>query len=424
LHSGSNAGTHARIGVYGRANAASIHDTIRVKSSQLASLCSVKYSISCCVCLPCFVVVHSSNVASPASATISLPSPAGQADQVAWHDYVRNLCFAEGIMPHPIPPSRPSLGTVVRTLTTSPASTTIVCPPPDMSSLNGSPPPTLRREVGRFNYDMSEWLERRNHRQSRRRHYWDQARVMGAPLPTFYDWDMVSDRSVQISVAPPQLYQRLSRSSMSQGGPVCDKEVSYTQPSAQQPRQHSIGQFPRRRRCNHRRRRQGNSSTWCVQSPEGTTHNQRPKRRAGHSAPQHESGIAIGQWAPEVSATSALPASSSTSWLPTPTRCVGSLQDNDACSFPLSTALPPVSPPEQSLQTDPQTIQRTVPRALVQPICTSPRSSPSSSTTNNEQTIATLLNTETVQTFVIVVSDDDEDDFDVPDSLLDDLEQQ
>jgi hypothetical protein len=322
-----------------------------------------------------------------------------------------------------MPPSRPSLGTLVRTLISSPASTLMGCPPPDMSSLNGSPPPTLQRGVGRFNYEMSEWLGRREQRQSIRRHYWDQARVMGAPLPTFYDWDVVGDRAVQISVAPPQLYQRSNRSSMSQGGPVCDKEVSYTQPSAQQPRQLSIDQFPRRRRPNHRRRRQGNSSTWCVQPPEGTTHNQQPKPRAGHSAPQHESSIATGQWAPEVSATSALPASSSTSWLPTPTRCVGSLQDSDACSFPSSTALPPVSPSEQSLQADPQAIQRTVPRALVQPICASPESSPSSATTNNEQTIARLLNTETVQTFAIVVSDDDEDDFNVLNSLLDDLEQ-
>jgi hypothetical protein len=158
--------------------------------------------------------------------TISSPSPAGQADQAAWRDYVRNLCFAEGIMPRPMSPSRPSLGIVVRTLTTGQASTTIGCPPPDMSSLNGSPPPTLRREVERFNYDMSEWLERRDHRQSRRRHYWDQVRVMGAPLPTFYDWDVVGDRSVQISVAPPQQYQRLNRSSMSQGGTVCDDELS------------------------------------------------------------------------------------------------------------------------------------------------------------------------------------------------------
>jgi hypothetical protein len=374
-------------------------------------------------CLPCFVVVHSNNVVSPASATISSPSPADQADQVAWRDYVMNLCFAEGIVPHLMPPSRPSLGTVVRTLTTSPASTTIWCPPPDMSSLNGSPPPTLRRQVGHFNYEMSEWLERRDQRQSRRRHYWNQTRVMGTPLPTFYDWDVVGDRAVQISVAPPQLYQRSNRSSRPQRGPVCDKEVSYTQLSAQQPRQLSTDQFPRRRRPNHRRRRQGNSSTWCVQPPEGTTHDQQPKRRAGHSAPQHESDIATGHWAPEVSATSALPASSSMSWLPTPTHGVGSLQDSDAGSFPSSTALPPVSPSEQSLQADPQAIQRTVPKALVQPIRASPESSPSSATTNNEQTIATLLNTEPVQTFAIVVSDDDEDDFNVLNSLLDNPEQ-
>jgi hypothetical protein len=66
------------------------------------------------------------------------------------------------------------------------------------------------------------------------------------------------------------VYQRSNRSSRPQRGPVCDKEVSYTQLSAQQPRQLSTDQFPRRRRPNHRRRRQGNSSTWCVQPPEGT----------------------------------------------------------------------------------------------------------------------------------------------------------
>jgi hypothetical protein len=170
-------------------------------------------------------------------------------------------------------PSRPSLGTVVRTLTSGPAPTTIGCPPPDMSSLNGSPPPTLGREVGRFNFDMFEWLERRDHRKLRRHHYWDQARAMGAPPPKFYDWDIIGDRPVHITVAPPKQYPRSSLSSKSQAGPVCDDWLPYAQSSAQQLRP-STEHFPQRRRPNHRRHRQRNSSTWPVQPPEGTMQNQ------------------------------------------------------------------------------------------------------------------------------------------------------
>jgi hypothetical protein len=152
-----------------------------------------------------YIIVEISTV-SHVSSPYYPPTPPSRENQEAWRSHVIRLCFSEGIVPAPQRPSQPTLGTIVRTTFVNPGVADTRCPPPDMSSLNGSPPPSSRRDTTQFNFDMYEWLERRQHRDVRRRQYWARAQATGSAPVVFHDWDVINDQPVQVVVSPQNLH--------------------------------------------------------------------------------------------------------------------------------------------------------------------------------------------------------------------------
>jgi hypothetical protein len=204
-----------------------------------------------------YIIVEISTVSS----VYYPPTPPSRENQEAWRSHVIRLCFAEGIVPAPPRPAQPALGTIVRTTFVNPRVADTRCPPPDMSSLNGSPPPSSRRDTTQFNYDMYEWLERRQHRDVRRQQYWARAQATGSAPVVFHDWDVINDQPVQVALSPQNLHTNQPRQQGARPMAVTGHWGPRQYTAAQ------VGRGHRRRRPNHRKSRSGGHQSISTERP-------------------------------------------------------------------------------------------------------------------------------------------------------------
>jgi hypothetical protein len=116
-------------------------------------------------------------------------------DQRAWRRYVVDLCWRADVVPAPPQSDIPQQE--------EGRNTPEYCLAPDTSSLDGSPPPSPSHEVDQFDFDMYEWLERRQERDTRRQQCWAREQAQGLPLTIYYDWDVINGEAMRIAQIPP-----------------------------------------------------------------------------------------------------------------------------------------------------------------------------------------------------------------------------
>jgi hypothetical protein len=85
-----------------------------------------------------------------------VPTAVDREDQNTWYRHVINLCFQDGILPSCHPPTPPILGAMLRDDLDDTREAKDRCPPPDTSSLDGSPPPIPSGDTTRFEFETYE----------------------------------------------------------------------------------------------------------------------------------------------------------------------------------------------------------------------------------------------------------------------------
>jgi hypothetical protein len=301
-------------------------------------------------------------------------------------------------VPAPPRPAQPALGTIVRTTFVNPGVADTRCPPPDMSSLNGSPPPSSRRDTTQFNYDMYEWLERRQHRDVRRQQYWARAQAMGSAPVVFHDWDVINDQPVQVALSPQHLHTNQPRQQGARPMAVTGHWGPRQYTAAQ------VGRGHRRRRPNHRKSRSGGHQFMSTERPSDPTPNAIP-------------GVIMGRVAARCEQSSTLlPTSAPAATVPFEL-CRHAVP---VCNLTAS-ATGPSSPVGETVRLPSQLKQSSPIASVVQAVVRPVQSSSSPiNTTNNSETLRSGTTNETLPRETLIVSSDSEtDDVGDLDALLD-----